>query len=79
MEAMDIAQQLADFNAFAAHLAQQPGGENLSLAHVIDQWQSIDHGDVEAIRAALESYDAGERGRPYGDVLKDLRTRIGGD
>ncbi len=75
---MSIADQIADFTAFAKRLVEERGDEGISLDTVIDQWQALNQQDVAAVREALESYDAGERGIPAKDAMQQLRARLSG-
>lgn len=72
---MTLTEQIADFSAFAMKLAQEQG-EQISLDDAFHQWRAIDPKEVEILRERLAKYDAGERGRPAKETMRDLRARL---
>jgi len=73
---MAITEQIADFTAFAQRLADERDSEDLTLEAIIDEWQALNKKDVAAIREAIESYEAGERGIPAEEAMQQLRARV---
>lgn len=73
---MALSDQIADFNQFAHQFVAQYGDEAVSLDTVIEHWQSLRSDDIVAIRAALKSYDAGERGISAEEAMAKLRARL---
>lgn len=78
---MPIAEQLADFNAFAAQLLRSDGGaSDLTLEAIYDRWwedRNRDE-DLEAIRASVADYERGERGEDARAELTEHRARRAG-
>ncbi|MEM9185418.1 MAG: hypothetical protein AAGB00_02855 [Planctomycetota bacterium] len=76
---MSTADQIDDFAAFA-HQAVAAGHEQLSIDELYDRWreQRTRDEDLAAIKAALASYDAGERSRPADEVIAELRAKVEG-
>lgn len=70
---MNINEQINDFSAFAKRLAEQ--GEEISVRDALELWESRDE-DVQAIQEAINSYEAGERGRPAHEVMAELRAKL---
>ncbi len=73
---MSIADEISDFNAFAKRFVEEQGNPELSLDVVIDRWQALNRQDLSAVREALESYDAGERGVPAEEAMQQLRAKL---
>ncbi len=71
---MAIQEQNLNFEAFAKCLAEQ-SGEEISLQDALEMWESIDE-DAMAIQAAINSYEAGERGRPADEAMAELRAKL---
>jgi len=69
---MTVTEQIDDFTAFAKRLAQQQG-EVFSVRAALDIWEAIGD-DTHAIQEAIDSYEAGERGRPADDFLAERRS-----
>ena len=63
-----------DFDAFIRHLAAQPG-EAISVQEALRMWDSRE-ADAAAIQQAIDSYEAGERGRPAEQVMAELKAKL---
>ncbi len=72
---MSITQEIDLFASFAKQIAEQQGQE-LTLDDAYQQWRAIDQTEIEVLRQRLESYDAGERGRPANEVMDELRLKM---
>ncbi len=72
---MAISEQIANFTAFARLLAEQKG-DNISLDDAYQEWKEIDPDEVALLQQRLDSYDAGERGRPAEETMAELRQRL---
>lgn len=78
---MSLDEQLADFNSYASGLVRDQQSSGLSLAEVYDRWWAVRHGeeDIAAIRASVEDYNGGERGRSAREELEEHRKSRGAD
>ncbi len=72
---MAISEQIEDFAAFARLLAEQKG-DAITLDDVYQQWKEVDPHEVAILQERLDSYDAGERGRPADESMAELRQRL---
>jgi len=72
---MTTTQQIESFTAFAKAVTQQEG-EDISLDEIYDRWWEKQHRDedFEAIKAAVQDYEQGDRGELGRDVLSELRA-----
>jgi len=72
---MTASQQIDAFTEFARAIVAQEG-EDISLDRIQDLWWEERHRDEDlaAIQAAVDSYKAGERGRPVDEFLAERRA-----
>lgn len=72
---MTASEQINAFNEFAKTVIAQEG-EQLSLEEIQDRWWEKQHQDEDlaAIQVAVDSYEAGERGRPADEFLAERRA-----
>jgi hypothetical protein len=77
------AQEIDELAAFQAFLTEKlkNGGPRPSPEEVVDEWRDlhpepeIDEDEVAAIQEALDDMANGDRGRPFEEVMADLRAR----
>lgn len=72
---MTASQQIDAFIEFARLVIAQDG-EDLTLEEIQDRWWEQQHHkeDLAAIQAAIDSYEAGEHGRPVDEFLAERRA-----
>ncbi len=72
--------ELRDFHRFLTDKLSN-GGVQLSPEEVLDEWRQdhpnpdIDEDEVAAIQEALDDMANGDRGRPFDDVMAELRAK----
>lgn len=72
---MTTSEQIQQFTNFALALTKAEG-EHLALDEIFERWWVERHrdDDLAAIQQAVDSYKAGERGRPAEDFLAEQRA-----
>lgn len=72
---MTASEQIHSFTTFALALTKQEG-EHLSLDEIYQRWWQENHAgdDLVAIQEAVDSFEAGERGRPADEFLAEQRA-----
>jgi len=71
-----IDNDLQDFNRFAReHVSKE--GPAQTIDELFDQWRTENppEEDLLAIQASLRDADAGERGKPIGDHIDEMRQK----
>jgi len=78
---MATREEVNDFASFA--LAQlQRGNAALSIDELYDMWRRehpdpVDHSEnVAAVRGAIDDFKSGDRGRPAGQLSRELRKEF---
>ena len=79
------AQEIDELTAFHSFVAEklQKSGPKPSPEEVVDEWRElhpepeIDKEEVAAIQEALDDMAAGDHGRPFDDVIADIRNKLG--
>lgn len=72
--------ELDSFHQFATNELNN-GGSGLSMDDLYDQWRALHPTPAElaesvaAVRAALQDYENGDRGRPAEEVLREIRAK----
>lgn len=78
---MSLQQELESFNQFAR--GQIDGGGVLTIDELFDQWRNQHNesdrrsSDLLAIQGAIDDFEKGDRGRPAGELSRELRERHG--
>ena len=72
---MATSEQIDLFSSFAKQLSEKEGAE-LPLAAIFDRWllENNKEQDLQAIQAADEDYNRGERGRPVAEFLQEFNA-----
>lgn len=76
-----LLQELESFNQFAR--GQIDGGRVLTIDELFDQWRNQHNesdrrsSDLLAIQGAIDDFEKGDRGRPAGELSRELRERHG--
>jgi hypothetical protein len=76
--ATDPHSELFQFHQFVGE--QLGSGRDLTPEETLDLWRAEHPGDddtIAAVQEALDDLAAGDRGRPYEEVLAELRRRYG--
>lgn len=73
---MTTTQQLFEFSRFTQQLVAEEG-ESLSLAAIFDRWhqQAYQDEDLTRIRASVNDFENGERGRPLENFLCEFENQ----
>jgi hypothetical protein len=81
--ATDLVQtELEEFHAYVGERLRT-AKERLSPEEVLDEWlllhpdPQVHEENVKAIKAAIRDMEAGDRGRPAEEVLRDIRNELG--
>ena len=75
-------EELREFHRFVGEKLAN-GGAHLSPEEALDEWRE-EHpeqvefeDDTEAIQAAIDDMENGDKGRPFDEVMEELRTKYG--
>ena len=77
----DTLAQIDDFRRYAEQ--RLAAGEKRTVAEFFDEWLGDSRSDAErdadlrAVEDALRDFDAGDRGRPYEEVIAQIRQKYG--
>jgi hypothetical protein len=77
----DTLTQIDDFRRYAER--RVAAGEKRSIVELFDDWledsrtDADREADLKAVEEALRDFDAGDRGRPYEEVIAEVREKYG--
>lgn len=73
---------LQQFNQFVRERLRSSDRAHVSLAELMEEWQlqhpmDAQHAEnVAAVRAAIDDFKNGDRGRPAGELTRELRESL---
>jgi hypothetical protein len=75
-------EDLQDFNLFVRQRLRETDTTNVSLVELMEEWQlrhptDQQHSEnVAAVNAAIEDFKNGDRGKPAGELTRELRESL---
>ncbi len=75
-------EDLQDFNLFVRQRLSETDTTNISLVELMEEWQLRHPTDqqyaenVAAVNAAIEDFKSGDRGKPTGELTRELRESL---
>jgi len=73
---------LQQFNHFVRERLSATHADDVSLVELMEEWQLLHPTDeqvaqnVAAVKAAIEDFKSGDRGRPAGELTRELRKSL---
>ncbi|HZZ78698.1 MAG TPA: hypothetical protein VFE62_09275 [Gemmataceae bacterium] len=81
MKSTSINEELREFHRFVGEKLKN-GGARLTPEDVVEEWRDQHpevefEDDSEAIQEAIDDMENGDKGRPFDEVMEELRTKYG--